>query len=162
MENWSTETLVEPAEDACSAENNSSVVTLFTDGILLSARTEGMLGCRAVNLKMAMRNPILSLRLARTRGRKTGFSRPGSFSAAPSGPARCVGLGRLGMRCSYLRRGGFASAHFPKIGISCFANMAEFDFPVLEIRDDNQVSAHCGNDGSKLIDMDVSVPSFEL
>jgi beta-lactamase superfamily II metal-dependent hydrolase len=32
IENWSTETLVEPAEDACSAENNSSVVTLFTDG----------------------------------------------------------------------------------------------------------------------------------
>ena len=40
--------------------------------------------------------------------------------------------------------------------------MAEFDFPVLEIRDDNQVSAHRGDDGSKLIDVDVSIPFFEL
>ena len=76
--------------------------------------------------------------------------------------ARCVGLGRLGMRCSYLWRSGFAAAHFPKTGISCFADMAEFDFPVLEIRYDNQISSHCGDDGSKLIDMDVSVSCFEL
>src|ERR1700691_3016848 len=86
----------------------------------------------------------------------------GSFSASPPGPTRCVELGRLGMRCWYLRRSRVASAHFPKIGISCFADMTELDAPAIEIRDDNQVSAHCGNDGPKLIDMDVSVPSLEL
>jgi hypothetical protein len=53
-------------------------------------------------------------------------------------------------------------ARFLNVGNSCFANMAEFDFPALEIRDDNQVSAHRGDDRSKLIDVDVSVPFFEF
>ena len=40
--------------------------------------------------------------------------------------------------------------------------MAEFDFPVAEVRDDNQVSAHRGDEGSKLIDVDVAIPLFEF
>jgi len=50
------------------------------------------------------------------------------------------------MQCPCPWRRRFVPAHFPNVGISCFANMAEFDFPVLEIRDDNQVSAHRGDD----------------
>jgi beta-lactamase superfamily II metal-dependent hydrolase len=32
VESWSKETLVEPDDDVCSAENNSSMILLFTDG----------------------------------------------------------------------------------------------------------------------------------
>lgn len=55
---------------------------------------------------------------------------------------RRVGLGRLGMRCSHLWRRGFVPASFLDVGIFRFADMAEFHFPVLEIRNDNQISAH--------------------
>jgi hypothetical protein len=50
------------------------------------------------------------------------------------------------VRSSYLWRRGFVPAHFPNVVISWFANMAEFDFPVLEIRDDNHVPARRGDD----------------
>lgn len=56
------------------------------------------------------------------------------------------GLCGRGMQCPYLCRRRFVSARFPKVGSSRFTNMAEFDFPVPEIRDDNQVSPHRGDD----------------
>lgn len=66
------------------------------------------------------------------------------------------------MQGSHLRRRGFWAAHVPGVGTRCFANMAQFDSPALEIRDDNQVSAHRGDEGSKLVDMNISVPFFEF
>ena len=54
------------------------------------------------------------------------------------------------------------AADFPNVGISWFADMAEFDFPVLEIRYDNQLSTHRGDYGSKLIDMNVTIPFLEF
>jgi hypothetical protein len=45
-----------------------------------------------------------------------------------------------------LWRSRFVPTHFLKVGISSFADIAEFYFPVMEIRDDNQVSAHRGDD----------------
>jgi len=56
------------------------------------------------------------------------------------------------MQCPHLRRRRLVPAHFVNVGISCFTNMAEFDFPIMEIHDDNQFSAHRGDDRSKLID----------
>ena len=53
-------------------------------------------------------------------------------------------------------------ARFLNVGIFWFADMAEFHFPVLEIRNDNQISAHRGDDGSKLVDMNISIPFFEF
>ena len=54
------------------------------------------------------------------------------------------------------------AAHFIYVGIFWFADMAEFHFAVLEIRNDNQVSAHRRDDGSKLVDMNIPIPLFEL
>jgi hypothetical protein len=46
-------------------------------------------------------------------------------------------LGRFGMEHPYPWRGRLVLAHFFGVRISRFTDMAELDFPVLEIRDDN-------------------------